>query len=265
MNDKDATIEITRNDKKEVIPVADLEAFDLKGKPVVTVSTYVTAKEMSDPIGISVISGDGHKLPLKDTAGNKSRNGAYSISVYTLTLQMSNNASVSKDLKKLYTTLGNYGVYAQLYFKHNDEKVKILDDLSDVKTSVFDSYKAKTSGSLSGVKFVGGNLILDADTTLMTYFYSKKDLSKYTFQIDGRTVTPEKDGDYYILTLDGIEAKNLDKTYAFSVSDGKNKLTANYSALSYAQSTIAGKNESLINLMKAMYKYNAAANVYFKS
>ena len=75
----------------------------------------------------------------------------------------------------------------------------------------------------------------------------------------------EKDGNYYILTLNGIEAKNLNKAYAFSVSDGKNTLTVNYSALTYAATTLSGSNPDLVNVMKAMYKYNVAADAYFNS
>ncbi len=264
LTDEDATIEITRNGKTETFKIADLESFEVKKQTLVSVTTYVTAKEMSDDIDIKVIPGTGGSLPLKDTAGNKSKNGAYTTSVAAYLKSMKGNKNVSKSLQTLYDALGTYGEYAQLYFKHNSEGVEPVDTLADVADSTFKSFQVKKSGSLSGVSYLGGNLILDSDTTLMVYFKSKNDLSGYKFTIDGKEVEAEKDGTYYILTLDGIEAKNLDKAYDFAVSNGKNTLSVKYSALTYADSTISQKNTDLINLMKAMYKYNVAADAYFK-
>jgi hypothetical protein len=220
---------------------------------------------MSDDIGIKVVPGTGGSLPLKDTEGNKSKDGYYTTSIAAQLEKMKGNQSVSKELAALYDALGTYGEYAQLHFKHNSDGVEPSDTLSDVTDSMLSAYKAKTSGKLSGVKFAAGNLLLDSDTTLMLYFTSQKDLSEYTFAVDGEKVTPEKNGTRYVVTLNGIEAKNLDKAYTFTVSDGKETLSVKYSALSYAATTVTGTNKDLINLMKAMYKYNVAADAYFKS
>ena len=69
-----------------------------------------------------------------------------------------------------------------------------------------------------------------------------------------------QDGDYYVVTTDGISAANLDDNYTVVASKGNSKFTLNYSALSYCESALRkSSKDTLKEVSKALYLYNQAA------
>ena len=65
--------------------------------------------------------------------------------------------------------------------------------------------------------------------------------------------------------LRNIRPQDLDEMYTFTVSDGEGTTTLEYSAFSYMKNVLdnAGSyDKALVNLINAMYDYNAAANAY---
>ena len=105
-------------------------------------------------------------------------------------------------------------------------------------------------------------LILETETTLRLYFKSDN-IENYTFKLDGIGVTLnkiEEEGLYYV-EIANISAKDLDTTHTLIVNDN---CTLTFNALSYAYSTVkAGADNNICNVVKALYKYNDAANAYF--
>ena len=105
-------------------------------------------------------------------------------------------------------------------------------------------------------------LILETETALRLYFKSDN-IENYTFKLDGTGVTLnkiEEEGLYYV-EIANISAKDLDTKHTLIINDNC-ELTFN--ALSYAYATVkADTNENICNVVKALYKYNDAANAYF--
>ena len=92
-----------------------------------------------------------------------------------------------------------------------------------------------------------------------------QDISAYTFTLDGVEVTPVlNSANKYYVALPNIAAKDLDIEHEYSVTDGTETYTFTFSPLSYVYKIIAGStNQNMINLAKALYLYNQAANAYF--
>jgi hypothetical protein len=116
------------------------------------------------------------------------------------------------------------------------------------------------NGKISGVKFFGASLSLQADTVLSAYF-SFDDESKYTVKLNGKKATVE-DG---VLDISGIKAADLGEENEITISDGKNTMTIKISALTWAYTIVNGKGSDTnsINMAKMVYRYNKAAEDYF--
>ena len=107
----------------------------------------------------------------------------------------------------------------------------------------------------------------DEDNTVRQYFLleSGRDISDYTFTLDGEQVTPiYNSADKYYIALPNIKAKDLDIVHEYSVTDGTDTYTFLFSPLSYAYKIInESTNASMKDLARALYLYNQAANEYF--
>ena len=57
-------------------------------------------------------------------------------------------------------------------------------------------------------QFAGLSMVLKSETTLNLFYEPKEgiDVSKLTFSVDGKEITPVKRGQYYILSLENIRA-----------------------------------------------------------
>ena len=66
----------------------------------------------------------------------------------------------------------------------------------------------------------------------------------------------------YYIELSGIVAKELGKAFITTVTDGTNTYSVEYSALSYARTTVR-QNYDMANMSRALYKYYLAAKAYF--
>lgn len=110
----------------------------------------------------------------------------------------------------------------------------------------------------------GISLIVEDKTTIRFFFKVKGEMPE-VFKADGKdveVVADQMEGFYYIDLVD-IDAKDLDKDFEFQVGNCK----VQCSALTYGLSVL-GDSESdnkTVNLVKALYAYNQAANDYFEN
>lgn len=76
-------------------------------------------------------------------------------------------------------------------------------------------------------------------------------------------MTPIKRGSRYYILIENISSNNLDTKYTVSAGD----FSITYSALSgaYRALTSDAAGDELKDLVRAMYKYNQAADAYFGS
>ena len=77
---------------------------------------------------------------------------------------------------------------------------------------------------------------------------------------NGEPCVAVKNGDYYMVEIDGINPQDLDEQVIVIVTDAQgNSLTVNYGPMNYIVRMNAKGSDSLKALLKAMYNYHLAA------
>ena len=172
----------------------------------------------------------------------------------------------------------NYGAYSQIYFGNNEGNLANAGVEDNVCTANIDTSQVETFVSPKediGVRYYASSLILKSETSIRHYFtYDSDSLSledikaNYEFRFADSVVMPEIKGGYIIIQKDNIEAANLDTAYQVVVTNKQTgeSIEFNYSALQYAKSVLEGTGykEALVNVVKALWLYNEAANEYYE-
>ncbi|MGN0508509.1 MAG: hypothetical protein ACI4GX_04690, partial [Ruminococcus sp.] len=118
-----------------------------------------------------------------------------------------------------------------------------------------------------GISYYGSSLILKSETTIRHYFKlaEGKEISEYTFSVDGITVTPTEKQGYYCIDIKNVRAEKLGTS--FNVSVNGEEVITNYSALSYVYKVMESDStdDNLKNLVKALYIYNRNALAYINA
>ncbi len=221
----------------------------------------VAAKEMTKEIKAQVVAGDA-----------VSKEYTYSVKDYADSI-LNDEATYGKAIPLVKAML-NYGAYAQTYFGYNTEALAndgLVDtDVSGVTETDLERF-AKSAPSNEFAGLAGASLILESETTLKLYFTlpAGADVSLYTFSNGSEDLKPVKSGIYYYVTIQDIDAKNLDTDYKVTVKYGENSLEVTYSPMTYCYNVLKGytgdKAEELKNVVRALYLYNSKANAYFSA
>jgi len=209
----------------------------------------------------------------------------YSYSVKTYADYILNNTESNDEYTKaapMVKAMLNYGGYVQKQFGHNTGSLAnagLYTESEDpvlvgtVPTLTAHAFSAPSKNI--GVKYYGTSLLLNSETTIRHYFTftEGEDIAeireKYEFKLaDGTVLTPIMRGGMIYIDIKDISAADLDVKYDITVTNKTTleTFTFSYSALSYAKYVLdyalAGTN--LVNVIKAMYFYNEAANSYFR-
>lgn len=226
---------------------------------------WLTAKEMRDDVTFELYDGNGTLIDIYSNSGDKVEGASFDYSLETYLNDLSSDESdENAALKDLADATLVYGAYAQNAFNHNADPNLDGSDLADVTVDTLESNKITKSADIpEGLKLTEMTLILETETTLCFYFKSDN-IENYTFKLDGTDVVLNEiteEGLYYV-EIANISAKELDTKHTLEIND---ECTLTFNALSYAYATVkADMNENLCNVVKALYKYNEAANAYFK-
>jgi hypothetical protein len=164
-----------------------------------------------------------------------------------------------------------YGAVAQSVFNYNtDAPVATGYDLTDVTIPA--DYAGESEGDYSScVQKLTTSLVLRDYTELNFYITPKSGQNVKVLAVSGENeteITQSTEGNITLteladgrlrLTVAGISAKDLDKTYTFKIGDGTelNTRTIIYSPLSYAYT--AQNSTTMGNISKALYQYHVAA------
>ena len=205
----------------------------------------VSSIQMAEPV----------KVEFKDGSGNVITSDAKSVEDYYNLVKGS--ATTSDDQKEMVRTLVDYGYHAQQAlsktngwsigtdYKASTQYGSLSSTANDLK-----AYKPVISGSDPNVKDIQLSLLLDNKTTLCIYVQTK-DGTAPTITVDGKDVSPEKNGDgWWLVRIPDIDALNLSTMHTVTA----NGYTVYLSALSYA--SVAGKNT--IDAMRALLDYYQA-------
>ena len=212
----------------------------------------VAAKEMTSIITARIYDGE---TPL-GTEYN------YSVEEYANYLldHTADNAEYAK-AAPLVEKMLSYGAHAKDYF----DKTVTLNDLADL---TIDEKFATFENSLPDNLYDGATLSLKSQTSLSLYF---TDTDELTFTcVDEksvvRTVETVRNGSTQIARIRNIAASELQNNFTVTVTKGETVLgTITYSPMNYAYKVLNGgtDNNSLKNVIKALYLYSQAANEYF--
>lgn len=254
--DADAYMQFTMPDgTKKKIPVSEaVKNTTLQaGKTYYGFQCEAASYEMTQPVHAQMFNGHG----------NAGQEYSYTVQEYAMEL-LNKKDSYPQKTVDFTVALLNYGASAQTYFGVAEDNLanRELDEadkqIKDIDITAYQKGKVihENLGSLEGF-----NLILKSETTLKLYYKPADgvDVSQLTFQIDGETVKPVQDGDYYVLSKKNIKAQDLAKDYIFTVGDGTNTIKGTYSAMAYAYNVLHAPestyDERLVTLMKSLCVY----------
>lgn len=239
--DENAYMQFTLpNGETSKVLVSDAKQQTVNGNIYYVFSCEVNAKEMTDTITAQIITSD-----------NESDIYKYSVEEYIQYIR-GNSSEFDEKTISLVDAMAEYGDYARAYF--NNEKVDATPEMDAVTADTLAGYEKQTSGELpEGITYYGSSLLLESNTTIRHYFKAADgtDVSAYGFI--------EKDG-YYYKEITDISADKLGMAQNVTVGG----FTISYSPLSYAYTVLKSDStdESLKNLVKALYLYEQAAEAY---
>jgi len=199
--------------------------------------------------------------------GNGKCGKEYTYTVRDYAQYLIDDVDLYQDAYPFAVAMLNYGACSQKYFN------KAVDDLAnkyltadeleipDRSDGYIDNFVAKKAENDVLGQFAGLSMVLKSETTLNIFYEPQEgiDVSKLTFSIDGKEITPVKRGQYYILSLENIRANELGNSKTFTVTDGTNILTGDYCAMMYCYQVLQAKEgtyaDDLVTLVKAFSDY----------
>ena len=260
--DKDAYMQFTLpNGTITKVPVSEAQTNSTinEGKTYYKFPCEVSSYEMTQDI----------KAQMFDGNGNVGKEYTYTVRDYAQYLI--DHVDLYQDAYPFAVAMLNYGACSQKYFNKavdelankylNDDELEIPDRFE----GYIDNYVAtKAENGVLG-QFAGLSMVLKSETTLNIFYEPKEgvDVSKLTFSVDGKEITPVKRGQYYILSLKNIRANELGNLKTFTVTDGTNTLTGDYCAMMYCYQVLRAAEgiyaDDLVTLVKAFSAYAYSA------
>ena len=248
LSDPDAYVHFTSANGIDVmIPLS--EGVADKGR--YKFSLELRPDQMADEITAQVVYGDG----------STGSSVVYSVREYAEKLD-------DADAEKLLANaMLRFGAFTQLYTGENtDDLAASVEDYTE-NAVISDDFSYNIVTGASGIILKGATLQIGAYTTIRVRYELSDGASidDFTFKCGNDVLEVEQIGGSYYVYLRNIRPQNLDEKYTFTVSDGEGTTTLEYSAFSYMKNVLenAGSyDKALVNLINAMYDYNAAANAY---
>ena len=208
------------------------------------------------------------KAQMFDGNGNCGKEYTYTVRDYAQ--YIIENGSLYVEAISFVATMLDYGACSQKYFKVAvddlaNKELNPSNDISGMDSDYMDDFAAKKAEDDVLGQFAGFSKVLKSETTLNIFYEPKEgiDVSKLTFSVDGKEITPVKRGQYYILSLENIRANELENSKTFTVTDGTNTLSGEYCAMMYCYQVLHAAEgtyeDDLVTLVKAFsaYAYDA--------
>ena len=215
-------------------------------------SIGLAAAQMTDTFGVELVTND-QQVFYKEYSVREYAN-------YVLT-----SGDYTQRDKDMVVAMLNYGAAAQKYFGYNTDALAIAGYEGQVKTYTMPETVdgVGVTGSLDGIELHGRSLLFKSRTAIRFYFEVTGDVADYTFTDgNGKTYTPDKNGDYYSFDVTDINPQNLADIVTITVSKGGESMTVSYSPLQYMVRKKNSTTANLPELVQAMYDYYQGAMKY---
>ena len=204
------------------------------------------------------------KAQMFDGNGNCGKEYTYTVRDYAQ--YIIENGSLYVEAIPFVVTMLDYGACSQKYFKVAvddlaNKESNPSNDISGMDSDYMDDFAANKAENKVLGQFAGLSMVLKSETTLNIFYEPKEgvDVSKLTFSVDGKEITPVKRGQYYILSLKNIKANELGNSKTFTVTDGTNTLSGEYCAMMYCYQVLQAAEgtyaDDLVTLVKAFSDY----------
>ena len=229
------------NGKTSVVLVGDAKQQTVGGTTYYVFSCEVAAKEMNETITAQIITSD-----------KKGEVYEYSVADYIQYIR-DNPTEFDEKTLSLVNAMAGYGDYAKAYF--NNENLDANTEMDAVTADTLASFDKQISGDLpEGITYYGSSLLLESNTTMRHYFKVAEGTDVSALSFSGSK------GNYYYIDIPNISAEKLGTIQNVTIGN----CTISYSPMSYAYAVLSSKNtsESLKNLVKSLYLYEQAAEVY---
>ncbi len=249
--DSTAYMQFTMADGEIVkIPVNEGVATDYNGETYYKFTCAVAAKEMTDIV-----------LSQFFYEGGSTTEFSYTVKTYAdYIIANSSNANEVALAKAML----NYGATAQLDFGYNNDDLANANlEAPDYSSVSIDGFTSVSGQGTELATFYSASLLLKSETTLRFFF-----TGSITATYNGQELeVKERNGLYYVDVV-GIAAKNLDEDVTITINDGTNTADVTYNPMAYCtvvqNDTTGVANQTMKNLVAALYLYNQAANTYFE-
>lgn len=233
---------------------------------------HVQAPEMNDELTAQLITS------VTDTTEKYT----YSVKEYAdYILEHTNEKEEYAKAAPMVKAMLNYGGYSQKQFNHNADTLANeglytteTDPVLKETVTISDEYSLPTPSENIGLQYYGSSILLNSETTIRHYFTitSNEDIAtireRYTFELtDGIDLIPTMYKGMLCVDIRDINAAELDDIFTITVTNTESveTISLSYSVFSYAKYVLEYSlaRENLLNVIKAMYFYNVAANSYF--
>ena len=246
------------------VPVSSVEP-DSRGYSAFTFN--IPAAEFANTIALKFVD-QGATIPFTHN-GNRLKNDTLKYSAQ----KYAKNLSADSPSKQLVEMLQSYCYYAYLSLGKSAPDVlptaiTTTPAVSSVTAQDMYDYRNTGHGSITGITPAKISLNLESTTEINIKFEMDDgcDISDYSFELgSGAVVTPVQEGEKYVVTIPNIAAKDLDTMYTLTVRKGDEALVLNTSALAYCYTILseAALSDVKLDVCRALYLYNQAANAYF--
>ena len=271
---------ITKVDQVSEFTMAELKAQGTDSSGRYVLEQGIAAGEMTGDISVQFIDGNGNVVMIRDYMdGSLNEKLTRTVLDYTrLALEKGN-----VKMKNLSTAMVTFGGYAQSYYgvDTSNPAYNVLEEfgiaMPDVGAISADTFTQELtrSGKDIGIKQTTQKIGLDSRVYMTTYFELDEGASidNYTFMLtytEGRvekTIELEavEENGRYRVDIQDIPVAYWDYMYKITVTDAQgDSYEVSSSILAWAKRCIQNSsNQKQVNMAKAMYYYNQAANEYF--
>ncbi len=256
----DAYMLITVNGESRQMKVSDAATTTIGSKTYYIFTCKLKATQMADIITAKMVVGSVSSPEI-----------TYSVTTYANNIITANKESA--ETIALIKAMLNYGATAQLNFGYNTDNLAnaILSEEDKAIAAIdgidFSAYTKSYTANIEGLTYYGSSLILESNVAIRHYFTfaDGASISDYEFKLGTSILTPKYDSKYamYYVAIPNIPAIRLDDMYTLTVSKIGTTETQDitYGAFSYILN-IGAQEETVQNVVKAMYWYNIAVEAY---